>query len=382
VIIDGCNLSGMTKGVQVEGDKSVNVSIVRNRIGPTYQANIVVGTSLGVVRGLLIAWNTLEKSYIEDGVQFVQNFSAADQLTDVSNIGAIVYMNVIQDQAENAIDLKGAAQVVIDGNIIRRISGSNDGPLPPAGWNHKSPMAIMHGANASRGQVCRVLIRNNDIEDCSGGIRVFPGWHVVHNRVINNNYDPTGKPWAGVGIVQNGDATGVAIQNNHAAGNIGANTSFEAKSPTILNNPTDLEPGVALTVTRGAGASDMLPVLDANYFTDWFGRTGLPPDVLYLNGDRYEVKSVDYGGRMVQLDRSARWQEGDPVYWNDPAPVVGIQEEYASTEPPIDPPIIVVPPEPTGPPETVTITLSLDVAPEVADALRSMDASQIKVSIT
>jgi hypothetical protein len=384
VTVKGCWLSGMTKGIQIEGKASTGVTIISNTIDPTYQANIVVGTSYGVVRGLLIIGNVLRNSYIEDGIQFVQDFSeGVDQLTDVSNIGAIVYGNTIEDQAENAIDLKGAAQIVIAENKIRRIAGSNDGPLPPAGWNHKSPMSIMHGANASRGQVCRVLIRNNDIEDCSGGIRVFPGWHVVHNRVVNNNFDPTGKAWAGIGIVQNGDATEVAVQNNLASGNLGVNVSFDASSSSILNNPPDLAPGVPLTYTRGAGAGDMLPVQDADYFTDWFGRDDLPPDVLYLNGERNEVESVDYDGRTVRLDHNATWQDGDAVYWNHPAPMTGIQEEYTPpVGPPVDPPI-----DPTEPPievqtETVTITLSMDVTPEAAAVLRSIDVSQIKVSIS
>lgn len=393
VRVESCYFAGMTKGLHVKDKTSTGVTIVRNTFGSTYQSNIAVGTSYGVLRKLLIAWNEFGGSYAEDGVQLTQDFLAANKETDVSNLGAILYCNIFHDLNENAIDLKGAAYIVAEGNMITRIMGSNNGLAE--GQNHGSPMAIMHGANASKDQRCQVLIRNNVIRSCAGGIRVFSGWHVVHNLLMDNNWIPDGSAWKGTGILQRGDPTGAAIKNNQSHGHLGADWDFEAVSPDFAWNSTEPGPAIPLTVTREAGAGRILPLRDAGYFTDWFGRAELPPDVLYLGGERYEVRAVDYAANTVELDRDLSWQDSHPVCWRSPEPVVGVQEEYVPPPPVIEPPVVVEPPpvvveppvdpplpdEPTEPPTTpeeppadeiVSVVIDFALSPLAAAQLRAL----------
>jgi len=371
VTIDTCRLQGMTKGVQVVGKASTGVTIIRNHIGPTYQANIVVATSYGVVRKLLITQNTLEASYIEDGVQTIQDFQAPNTETDVSNLGVIIYGNTIDSHGENALDFKGAALVVAEGNLIRHIAGSNDGPL--GGWDTTSGMSIMHGANASKGQICQILVRNNDIQESSGGIRVFAGWKVVHNVLVSNNFSMAPAPHEGVGILQNGDASNAAIKNNLVAGHKGGDLVLSVDSPEFKNNPPFVGPGVALTTTLGDGSGRIVLLKDASYFTDWFGRMDLPPEVLYLKNQRCVVQAVDYSANTVTLDRDVEWQDGDPVFWRSPEPVVGFQSDdyIPPTEPPVEP--TEPPVEPVEPPVetgTIILTVTIDATAEQAQAIR------------
>ncbi len=377
VTVEGCALAGMCKGLHIKGKTSTGITVVHNHIGPTYQGCIVVGTSYGVIRGGLIGWNLLKGSYAEDGIQFIQDFDAPDKSTDISNMGMIVYQNEIRDCNENAIDCKGAARIVIDGNVIVRTMGSNNGPVN--GWNHGSQACIMKGAGASTRDV---IIRNNVIVDNSSGPRVFDGWHVYHNRVENNNYSTFDDSWRGFGIAQM-EPTG-CIKNNLVSGNRAGDLQLLPNPANVKCNPVEAGPGVELTHVVGNGVGGRLFVKDAGYFTDWFGRADLPPEVLYLGDERYEVQAVDYENNTVQLDRDAPQRDGDPVYWRSPIPNVGIQEEYVVG--PVDPPVIVEPPvTPTEPPtvnETVTLTLSVTGAPALALALReAVAAGKLNVSV-
>lgn len=383
VTVDGCRLAGMVKGIHVKERTSTGFTIVHCHVGPTFQSNIAIATSYGVMRGGLIAWNLLELSCIEDGIQFTQNFEAADRERDVSNLGVVIYQNRIQEQAENAIDLKGAAYVVIDGNVIRRIAGSNDGPLN--GWNTKSPMAITHGAGASSGSV---IIRNNDIQECAGGIRVWPGWKVYNNLIANNNFSRTGQPWAGTGILQRGGAEGAAVKNNLVAGHKAKDLDFADSSPDFECNPTEPGPGVPLThLTGDGGIGNNVPVADSGYFTGWFGRGDLPPDVIWAGDAPYTVRGADNG--RLDLYRIMGTPVGTSVFWRSPSPVVGIQPEYKPVEPPTSPTEPTLPPtEPTTEPETppvappvqptlqqitlsfhITLSVASDVAATVKDAV-------------
>ena len=195
-------------------------TIIRgNTITETFQSPIVVGGSTGTptIQGILIENNVLEKSLIEDGIQFHQNFDLPkDQWeTDVSAMGIVVRSNIIRYNAENAIDLKSAGNVVIEGNIIYGTVGSNDGPL--FGWNRNSLNTIMRGSRTSTRDV---IIRNNVLYDNSNGMQLYDGYRAYNNTLLANNRDYTGpnstwtrtrKPdFNGIRQIQGT----VAIQNN------------------------------------------------------------------------------------------------------------------------------------------------------------------------
>jgi len=371
VTVQDCRISGMTKGIHVKGPKSTGVTIRNNVIGPTYQSNIVVGTSYGVVRALLIAYNLLERSYIEDGIQFMQNFDLSDdaKAADVSNLGTIIYQNTIRDHGENAIDLKGAGLVVIDGNVITRIAGSNNGPLD--GWNHNANQSIGKGAHASSGYV---LIRNNDIQDNCSGIRSQPGWKIVHNLIANNNYSSDGTIWAGYGIGNQNGGGRLAIVNNLVYGHGGSDLINMPANADVRGNRVDAGPGVPLTTTRQGGGGRDLPVIDASYFTDWLGRKDLPAEVIFVGDERYEVTGVNYATNTVQLDRTAAWTEGAPVCWGSPLPVAGIQPHWQAP-PVVDPPVPEL--------EMVRLLLESQMTPADAAQLRALLAGKAyTVSLT
>jgi hypothetical protein len=210
-----------------------------------------------------------------------------------------------------------------------------------------------------------VIIRNNVLTNNSSGIRVYKGYKVCHNLVTDNNYSPVGV-YDGFGISQ--IERPAAIKNNLVSGN----RRYDVQGLTGTEcNPTEPGPGVALTATRGAGSGRLLPLVDAGYFTDWYGRD-LPPDVLYLNDERAEVQAVDYAANTVMLDRDVTWQDGQPVYWRSPSPMVGMQEVY-TPPPPIEPPV-----EPPAPPpdELVKLILEASMSPTEAAQLRALLAGK------
>jgi hypothetical protein len=185
-LIENNYIRGVNQGIQLKQAAQFN-RIVGNQIVETAQSAIVVGSSLGVIQGTLIENNWLEGSVIEDGIQFLPNYGSADITRDLSNLGTVIRGNVIRNHGENAIDLKGAAQVVIEENIIYGMIGSVNGPLN--GWNRQSLNAIGRGANTSSRDV---IIRRNILYDNSNGMRTFSGYKVYNNTILYNNRDFTG----------------------------------------------------------------------------------------------------------------------------------------------------------------------------------------------
>lgn len=357
--VDGCSLSGMTKGIHIK--EGLCPTITHNDIGPTYQSCIVVSTSHGVIRAGLIAWNSLHGSWREDAIQFMPDYDAANTATDVSNLGMVVYENTVTDCNENAIDLKGAGLVIVHGNQITGIGGSNDGPF--GGWNHNANQAIGKGARTASGLV---LIRNNDLRGNCSGIRSQPGWKIAHNLIADNNFSPAGGDWDGYGIGNQNGGAGLAVVNNLVSGHRGGDFVNMPTNADVRSNPTTPGPGGALTWTVGSGAGDALPVGEAGYFTDWFERADLPADVIWLGGERYEVRSVNYAKNILHLDRAAKWVDAQPVTWRDPAPAVGPLADYL---PPVDPPVVER--------ETVQLLIEADMTAVEAVALGVLMAGKV-----
>ncbi len=185
-LVENNELSGMKIGIKITNAARYN-RIRNNHIHDTYQSSISIGSSGSVIQGNLIEGNVLERSAIEDGIQFLQDDKAPDRSTDISNFGTIIRSNIIRNNAENAIDLKGAAHVVIEGNILYGSIGSSDGPLK--GWNRNAHATITRG---SRTATRDVIIRNNVLYDNSNGIRLHDGYMVYNNTLVANNRDFTG----------------------------------------------------------------------------------------------------------------------------------------------------------------------------------------------
>ncbi|MFC2036980.1 nitrous oxide reductase family maturation protein NosD [Chloroflexota bacterium] len=218
-LIEDNYVRGVAFGIHLTQGPQYNV-VQGNHIAETGGGNIIVGTSSGVIQGNLIQDNLLELDATSDGIQFTPNQDLPDQerQTDVSNFGTIIRNNVIRYCNEDAIDLKGAAHVVIENNVVYGHVGSSDGPLH--GWNRRSQGTIMRGSNTSSRDV---IIRRNLIYDSAPGIWAVEGWKIYNNTLVNNNRDYTGSDSEFVrtrrpdffGVMQwERPADGLAIQNN------------------------------------------------------------------------------------------------------------------------------------------------------------------------
>ncbi len=145
--------------------------------------------------GLLIENNLIEGSTRSDGVQAngcVGVPASSDPIAGACLGGVVVRNNILRNHAENAIDLKGTYNWVIEGNIIYGIMGNNDGgrrarprydcDTPPCN-NMTGGTSITRGANT---QTRNVIIRHNVIFDGHGGVPVFDNFHVFNNTMLNN----------------------------------------------------------------------------------------------------------------------------------------------------------------------------------------------------
>jgi|GEM_PF-4363676 len=142
---------------------------------------IDIQTSVGNNQAMLIEKNRLIGARSEDGIQFEPDYSLS--FDHGSFRGVIIRHNVIAENAENAIDLKGSAHVVIEGNIIYGNRGDNNGSGNVSGGTG----GIMKG-DITKTQAHNILIRRNFIYDNKGGISIHNHrWVVVHNTIIGNN---------------------------------------------------------------------------------------------------------------------------------------------------------------------------------------------------
>ncbi|MBW2737229.1 MAG: right-handed parallel beta-helix repeat-containing protein, partial [Deltaproteobacteria bacterium] len=121
-LLQGNTIENMTK-IGIHLTKAPRFTrIIGNRVLNPYQDCIHHGSGNGIIVGTLIENNILGGSVISDGVQFNANYDAADPKVDTSNRGTIIRNNIIYGHAENAIDLKGTSNIVVDGNIIYGIT--------------------------------------------------------------------------------------------------------------------------------------------------------------------------------------------------------------------------------------------------------------------
>lgn len=161
---------------------SPKYTIIRNNTIEGILGNCIdIQTSVGENQAMLIEKNRLIGARREDGIQFEPNYSLS--FDHGSFRGVIIRNNIIANNAENAIDLKGSAHVVIEGNIIYGNRGDNDGKGNVSGGTG----GIMKG-DISKTQAHNILIRRNFIYDNKGGISMHNHrWVVVNNTIIGNN---------------------------------------------------------------------------------------------------------------------------------------------------------------------------------------------------
>jgi parallel beta-helix repeat protein len=315
-------ITGVNHGILLKDGPQYNV-IQYNTISSVGQSPIVVGSGKGKLQGNLIQYNLLEYGGVEDGIYFGHDTDLPDgpkREADLSNLGTIIRHNVIRYNNENAIDLKGAARVVIEDNIIYGNVGSSNGPA--LGWNRDADGTIARGAHSSSRDV---IIRNNLIYDNSSGIRVLEGYKVYHNTVVANNrdYDGSNSQWTtpsrpafwGIRQKETGDGR-IAIQNNIVVGHNGVEAGLiltqDQEQPNYIG-------GNLYYNTLGVFFSDVQPSgeWDKLTFSQWQRRlkryetvtgderTSFVADPMFVNAPERPVEEHD------QLD--FRLQTGSPA---------------------------------------------------------------------
>ena len=263
---------GVKRGVHLQ-DEVKEIWVHNNNLGPIVFSPIVINGGNFTWKDVLISFNDIWGSYSEDGIQG-QPDNIQLEKAPTTNWGVVVYGNNIFDCNENAIDLKGCRYWLIEGNYIWGIKGSNNGPV--GGWD-KAGYAIMRGANHD---AFDIIVRNNAIWDCAGGIGIRgDGWKVYNNAVLYNNSNYLGPNQSYgdltfLGIMNVEGKSDVGVKNNIAYGtegcDIGARMTNFGSSGDM-----DLDYNLGLTwldrVYPGTGGTryTYLSVRDAIAATGW-----------------------------------------------------------------------------------------------------------------
>ncbi len=208
-------------GIKLE---RANRSIVRNNeVVDNYMNSVSLVTNDKDFSGILIENNQLGRNAVSDGIQFNPNFDSSDYSNEKPNQGVIIRGNTIFDSAENGIDLKGTAHILIEDNIIFGGIGNNDGNAD----NNPDRMGGLGGITKGTVPATEdIIIRRNILYDNLSAIQLFDGWKVYNNTILGNNRDFTGSNSTFttkvypqfVGIMARWGVSRVAVKNNIIAG--------------------------------------------------------------------------------------------------------------------------------------------------------------------
>jgi parallel beta-helix repeat protein len=276
-IIDGVTGIGIIVGG--EANETDEYNIVRNNIVlNSWFSNLDVGggcSQEGNRHKLLIENNILGNSVIEDGIQF--EYCYDQDWGDHASREVIIRGNVIFNNAENGIDLKSAADIVIEGNIFYGNIGDNDGFEGDNSYDRGGGFGAIHTGAYLHAGSRDIIIRNNVIYDNFGGILVYNGYKIYNNTIVGNNRDYTGpnstfessrKPYmTSTAIYGTGRLTDLGFKNNiigeHKHGELSVQSTDPNLELDIDNNLYFNAQGVFLVDFRENNDWDKLS------FEDW-----------------------------------------------------------------------------------------------------------------
>ena len=151
--------------------------------------------------------NTISDMYDEDGIQFDSSHAIGTGLAE--NQGWVVlYGNEIYgDTGEDGIDLKGAADILIEATIVSGTPGDNDGECDGSAQlqsaacdtigttenDRYSKGAIMHGGGGNEVVSGNILITRSILYDNYAGVKhICNGFRASRITSVGNNKDYTG----------------------------------------------------------------------------------------------------------------------------------------------------------------------------------------------
>ncbi|MBX7195693.1 MAG: right-handed parallel beta-helix repeat-containing protein [Sandaracinaceae bacterium] len=187
-------IRGMWLGVWIAGGTTRFNVVRRNLITEMGSSALDIGdpgTGSRWMQGNLIEDNVLFGGVNEDAVQFEPNYSGSCAVA--SNRGTILRGNVMRGFVENAMDLKGAAFIVIERNVVFANEGDNDGVFDE--HDRLGGMGgIIHGGcgNGEASTSTDVVVRFNVFYDNFGVMELDERYHAYNNTFVANNRDYTG----------------------------------------------------------------------------------------------------------------------------------------------------------------------------------------------
>jgi len=196
-LIENNTIQNMTfMGIVLGGMPMPRFTIIRdNKIENIIQDGIHIGIKEGddSILGLLIEGNKIHGSLISDGIQANGCYGAAENAQCTGVAGVIVRDNMIYDNAENNIDLKGTRYWLIDNNVLYGSLGDNDGGTKKRPQEHCYVLPCNNISGGSGGiakggnRYSRdIIIRRNIVYDNAGGIVVWDNYIIYNNTILNN----------------------------------------------------------------------------------------------------------------------------------------------------------------------------------------------------
>jgi hypothetical protein len=221
---EGNHIENWFIGLRFGSDSQFNI-IRNNIIQNCVQKEMVCRGNSGIMTGNLIEENLIGGDMTADGIQFDDG-----KEDSIANRGIVIRNNTFFNNAENAIDLKAAGDVVIEGNTIVASIGDNSGyggmRTDKTGSTHErfGPASIIRGSHKISHNV---IIRGNIFYDNLGGVHSHTNWRVYNNTFVANNRDwsgpdsrwrdPDGKP-VFTATFFDGSEPGFAFLNNVVTG--------------------------------------------------------------------------------------------------------------------------------------------------------------------
>lgn len=195
-LIQGNEIRNMSKiGIGI-GHSPMYTRILDNIIVDVYQDAIHYGSGYDTISGTLIEGNVLAGSIKSDGIQF--DSSDGGNGINTINRGIVIRNNIMYNNAENNIDLKGTKYIVIENNTLYQGLGDNDGGCKQ---NNYTPAGVFNDRFGGSGGITHggsslsedIIIRNNIVYDNNTGFSIgTSGWMIYNNTFVNNARDYTG----------------------------------------------------------------------------------------------------------------------------------------------------------------------------------------------
>jgi hypothetical protein len=310
ITVEHCFIRGQVMGVVIAGTAPRFVTLRYDTLYAQGASNLVIispedgGSQL---QGNLIEHCVIDTSFEEDNIQFEPNYADRKK---TYNHGTVIRGNRLGNAAENCIDFKGAALILVEGNILHGSSGDNDGPVD--GPDDQGGAGFELGA----GDVtAHVIARNNIFWDNHTGGKVYDGYHYYNNTFLNNR-----KSYRGSNSNQSG--------NDYSALHI---WNIVANRRAIINNIFVGQPNAGVLLAQIYWGQKL--ALDNNLYYSESGQISLQNDqnggYLFVQGlSEWQKVLATAPGYAYLEGKEAHSIEADPRFVHAPFYPVGFDSSW------------------------------------------------------